>query len=90
MAKDAYRETQRYVANLQSIFDFPDEKLHIAQDHDMLDGSDWEYLTANTLHVTDDQFESFHAKVQEKNIWIWLMVVRTWIWRMERTITAER
>ena len=63
---DAYRETQRYVANLQSIFDFPDEKLQIAQDHDMLDGSDWECRTANTLHVTDDQFESFHAKVQEK------------------------
>ena len=32
----------------------------------MLDGSDWEYRTANTLHVTDDQFESFHAKVKQK------------------------
>ena len=66
MAEDAYRETQRYVANLQSIFDWPDEKLQIAQDHDMLDGSDWECRTANTLHVTYDQFESFHAKVKEK------------------------
>ena len=25
-----------------------------------------------------------------RNIWIWLMVVRTWVLRMERTITAER
>ena len=25
-----------------------------------------------------------------RNIWIWLMVVRTWILRMERTTTAER
>ena len=40
MAKDAYSETQRYVANLQSIFEFPKE---VTQDHDMLDGSDWEY-----------------------------------------------
>ena len=32
----------------------------------MLDGSDWERRTANTLHVTDDQFESFHAKVKQK------------------------
>ena len=46
----------------QSIFDFPEE----AQDHDMLDGSDWEYPTANTLHVTDDQFVRFHAKVKQK------------------------
>ena len=66
MAKDAYSETLRYIANLQSIFDFPGEKLQISQDHDMLDGSDWEYRTANTLHVTDDQFESFHAKVKQK------------------------
>ena len=49
MAKNAYRETQRYIANLQSIFDFPEEKVQISQDHDMLDGSDWEYRTANTL-----------------------------------------
>ena len=62
MAKDAYSETLRYTANLQSIFDISEEKLHISQDHDMLDGSDWEYRTANTLNVTDDQFESFHAK----------------------------
>ena len=33
MAKDAYRETQRYIANLQSIFDFPEEKLQISQDN---------------------------------------------------------
>ena len=32
----------------------------------MLDGSDWEYRAANTLHVTDDQFERFHAKVKQK------------------------
>ena len=32
----------------------------------MLDGSDWEYRTSNTLHVTDDQFERFHAKVKQK------------------------
>ena len=67
MGKDAYSETQRYAANLQSIFDFPDEKLQISQDHHMLvDGSDWEYRTANTLHVTDDQFESFNAKGEAK------------------------
>ena len=30
MAKDAYREPQRYTANLQSIFDFPEEKLQIS------------------------------------------------------------
>ena len=66
MAKDAYRETLHYIANLQSIFDFLEEELQISQDHDMLDGSDWEYRTANTLHVTDDQFESFHAKVKQK------------------------
>ena len=35
MAKDAYRETHRYIAHLQSIFDFPQEKLQISQDHDM-------------------------------------------------------
>ena len=66
MAKDAHRETQRYVAILQSIFDFPEEKLQIFQDHDMLGGSDWEYRTANTLHVTDDHSERFHAKVKQK------------------------
>ena len=66
MAKDAYRETLHYIANLQSIFDFLEEELQISQDHDMLDGSDWEYRTANTLHVTDDQFECFHAKVKQK------------------------
>ena len=32
----------------------------------MLDGSDWEYRTANTSHVTDDQSESFYAKVKQK------------------------
>ena len=66
MAKDAYSETLLNTATLQSIFDIPEEKLQISQDHDMLDGSDWEYRTANTLHVTDDQFESFHAKVKQK------------------------
>ena len=66
VAKDAYSETLRYIAKLQSIFDLPEEKLQISQDHDMLDGSDWEYRTANTLHVTDDQFERFHAKVKQK------------------------
>ena len=66
MAKDAYSETLRYIANLQSIFDISEEKLHISQDHDMLDGSDWEYRTANTLHVTDDEFESFHTRVKQK------------------------
>ena len=66
MAKDAYSETLRYIANLQSIFDFPEEKLQISQDHDRLDGSDWEYRTANTLHVTDDQFERSHAKEKQK------------------------
>ena len=40
MAEDAYRETQCYIANLQSIFDFPEDQLQISQDHDMLDGSD--------------------------------------------------
>ena len=66
MAEDAYSETHRYIANLQSIFDISQEKLQISQDHDMLDGSDWGYRTANTLHVTDDQFERFHAKVKQK------------------------
>ena len=32
----------------------------------MLDVSDWEYRTANTLHVTYDEFERFHAKVKQK------------------------
>ena len=41
---------------------FSEEKSPISQDHDMLDGSDWECRTANTLHVTDDHFERFHAK----------------------------
>ena len=40
--------------------------MQISQDHDMLDGSDWDYRTANTLHVTDDQFERFRAKVKQK------------------------
>ena len=66
MAKDAYRETQRHIANLQSIFDFPEEKLQISQDPDMLDGREWEYRIANTLHVTDDLWERFHAKVKQK------------------------
>ena len=66
MAKDAYRETQRYIANFQSIFDFPGEKVQISQDPDMLGGSDWGYRTANTLHVTHDQFEGFHARVKQK------------------------
>ena len=65
-AKDAHRETQRYIANLQSIFDFSEEKNVISQDHDMLDGSDWEYRIPNTLHVTYDQLERFHAKVKQK------------------------
>ena len=66
VAKDANRETQRCIANLQSIFDFPEDKLHVSQVHDMLDGSDWEYRTANTLHATYDQFGRFHAKVKQK------------------------
>ena len=66
MAKDAYSETPRYVAILQSIFDFLEQKLQISQDHDVLDESDWENRTVNTLHVTDDQFQSFHAKVKQK------------------------
>ena len=66
MAEDAYSETLRHIANWQSIFDFPEEKLPISQDHDMLDGSDWECRTAKTLRVTDDQFERFHAKVKQK------------------------
>ena len=32
----------------------------------MLDGSDWEYRTANTLQVTDDLLERFQAKVKQK------------------------
>ena len=32
----------------------------------MLDGSDWDYRTAKTLHVTDVKFERFHAKVKQK------------------------
>ena len=32
----------------------------------MLDVSDWEHRTANTLHVTYDEFERFHAKVKQK------------------------
>ena len=66
MAKDTYRETQCYTANLQSIFDFHEAKLQISQDHDMLDGSDWEYRTANASHVTNDQFERFLTKVKQK------------------------
>ena len=54
------------MANLQTVFDFPEEKLQISQDHDMLDERDWEYRTANTSHVTDDQFERFHVKVKQK------------------------
>ena len=49
MAKDAYSETLRHIAKLQSIFDISEEKLQISQDHDTLDGSDWEYRTANTF-----------------------------------------
>ena len=30
MTKDANREPQRYMANLQSIFDFPEEKLQFS------------------------------------------------------------
>ena len=59
-------KTQRYIANLQSIFDFLEEKLQISQVHDMLDRRNWEYRTANTLHVTDGLFERFHAKVKQK------------------------
>ena len=66
MAEDAYIETLRYIANLQSIFHISEAKLQISQDHDMLDGSEWEYRTANTLHVTHDQFESSHTKVKQK------------------------
>ena len=66
MAEDAYSETLRYKDNLQSIFDKSEEKLQVSQDHDMLDGSDGEHRTAHTLCVTDDQFESFHAKVKQK------------------------
>ena len=66
MAKDAYRKSHRYKATLQSVFGFLEEKLQISQDHDMLDGSDWEYRTANTSYVTDDHFESIHAKVKQK------------------------
>ena len=40
MAEDVYRETQRYIANLQLVFDFLEEKLNISQDHNMLEGSD--------------------------------------------------
>ena len=66
VAKDAHRDTQRYIANLQSIFDFPEEKLQISQDHDMRDRSDWEYRIAKSLRVTHDQFERVHAKVKQK------------------------
>ena len=66
MTNDACRTTQRYTANLQSIFDISEQKLQISQDHDMLDGSDWEYRITDTLHVTDDQPDSFHAKVKQK------------------------
>ena len=66
MAEDAFRKTPRYIANLQSIFDFPDEKFQISQDHNVLDGSDWEHRTAKILHVTENHFESFHAKVKQK------------------------
>ena len=66
VAKDAYKKTPRYIANLQPVFGFLEEKLQISQDHDMLDGSDWEYRTANTLHITYEQFERFHAKVTQK------------------------
>ena len=59
MAKDAYSETMRYIANLQSIFDISEEKLQISQYHDMLDGSDGEYRTANTSHVTDVTLKAF-------------------------------
>ena len=59
-------ETQRCTANLQSIFDLREEKFQISQDHDMLDGSEWECRTANTSHVTDDQFERFHTEVKQK------------------------
>ena len=52
MAKDAYSETLRYIANLQSIFDISEDKLQISQDHDMLDGSDWEYRTAHTFFMS--------------------------------------
>ena len=66
LAEDAYSETHRYIAYLQSFFDISLEKLQISKDHDMLDGSGWGYRTANTLHVTDDQIERFHAKVKQK------------------------
>ena len=49
MGQDAHRETLRYVASLQSIFDFLKKKLQICQEHDMLDGSDWEYRKYFTM-----------------------------------------
>ena len=66
MAKDAYRETQRYIANLQSIFDFPEEKLQISQDNTC-----WMQVIGNMapriLYMShDDEFERFHAKVKQK------------------------
>ena len=63
-AEDAHRETRRYIANLQSTLDFLEEKLQISQDHDMLDGSDREYRTANTLHVTDDHLVSCEGEAE--------------------------
>ena len=51
---------------MQSIFDFPEEKLQISQVHDMLDGSDWAHRTAHAEHVTEDLFEGLHAKVKQK------------------------
>ena len=68
MTKDAYSETLRYTVNLQSIFDISKEKLQISLDLDLLDGSDWEYRTANTSHVTDAQFERFCAKVKKQKL----------------------
>ena len=66
MAKDAYRETQRYIANLQSIFDFPEEKLQISQDNIC-----WMQAIGNIapriLYMSlYDEFERFHAKVKQK------------------------
>ena len=53
MAKDAHRKPHCYIANSHSIVDISEEKLQISQRFGI--------SHANTLHVTDDQFESFHC-----------------------------
>ena len=54
MAKDAYRETQRYTARFLKYMTCWMEAIGNID------------RTANTLHVTDDLFERFHAKVKQK------------------------